>query len=687
MLYFENAQVRIDLTGSETACWSYTVKASNHTYAVAAPVFEVDGVSRSAVLSQIEVAAEPLRLANGALEYRYQGTFAAEPALALELVFRLADANPVLRFCYILKSTGAHHLTKSAGHDALTYLATSFAPFPQVKEVQFSAFVELVHSYNLAELPLEARHFDDEYAAMGPLLCASQPGGDTLLVAYEHGSQVPDAFLHFHLTPERAVSLCAVKGNYFNGQPLDAAHSYQTLWLQLAAVAGDEAELTQRYRTFVLRHQSLQAESRKPYIFYNTWAFQERNKWWYGHKYLDSMQEERILAEIEVAHRMGIDVFVLDTGWYIKTGDWQVNAARFTENLRTVKARLNEYGMKLGLWFDPQAAALSSRVARENGAYWMSRRGHIGNPWPIWETEESRYMCLVSPYAEVFADELIRLAREVGVTYFKWDAIGQYGCDDPGHQHGNADASEQERYECYGFELCRAMTRIVERVCEAVPEAIVDFDVTESHRAVGLAFLSAGKYFLINNGSYYWNFDVPIDDKQNPNLFFFPGQARTWICRTPLTFDKWLPSTLFLTHYLPDDPVSSQLLNVASLILGQNGIWGDLLQISEEGVSYIGELLARYKQVRDDITRSTLIRQGHVGGSPEIYEKLDPTNGRGVVVLFATSSGTYRYITQQKVADAYWHSSAAEIHIDEQGRAQVQVTLPKPGAWLIFFGM
>ena len=58
------------------------------------------------------------------------------------------------------------------------------------------------------------------------------------------------------------------------------------------------------------------AESRKPYIFYNTWAYQERNKWWNGKTYLDSMNQDRMLAEIDVAHRMGIDVFVLDTGWY-----------------------------------------------------------------------------------------------------------------------------------------------------------------------------------------------------------------------------------------------------------------------------------------------------------------------------------------------------------------------------------
>ena len=76
------------------------------------------------------------------------------------------------------------------------------------------------------------------------------------------------------------------------------------------------------------------------------------------------MNEERILAEIDVAHRMGIDVFVLDAGWFEKTGDWQVSRKRFPNGLGPVKARLDRYGMKLGLWFDPLAAAVSSRMAQ-----------------------------------------------------------------------------------------------------------------------------------------------------------------------------------------------------------------------------------------------------------------------------------------------------------------------------------
>ena len=323
-------------------------------------------------------------------------------------------------------------------------------------------------------------------------------------------------------------------------------------------------------------------------------------------------------------------MFVLDTGWYEKTGDWRVNLSRFPDGLAAVREKLSCYGMTLGLWFNPTVAAVSSQMRRGHEDCVMSWRGKPYDPQEVWETEASQGMCLVSRYGEAFADELIRLTREVGVTYFKWDGIGQYGCDDPHHDHGTAENSAQERADSYAFQQGAAMARVVDRLCATCPEAIVDFDITEGGRSVGLGFLSAGKYFLINNGPYSANYDMPVPRDGNVNLFFWPGPARAWICRTPLTYDKWIPSILFLTHYLPDDRYPkhgwsgsreveddvNQWISLASLVLGQNGLWGDLLNISDAGVARFGGTLSRYKQIRDDITRATLRRTGDIAGSP-----------------------------------------------------------------------
>jgi alpha-galactosidase len=690
--------------------WRLNARGSQRWHAFAPPVFEVEGRAVEARLAALGPAARPPRVVHGGVtEHVLAGTLVDDPGLTLEIAWRIAQNSPIVRFRYTLRSTDGRaprRLTKTTGADALLYLGISLADLPDVTEVRFAEFNEMVHSFCLSERAVGRKDFTNGLSLIGPMLVGAAPRGDqALLVAYEHGSQVPDAFLAFDLAPDRAVRLRAVKGNYCDGQIVggeqEESRAFTTPWFQAGVVAGDADALAAAYREFVLAHQSPNRESRRPYIFYNTWNFQERNRWWYGQQYLDSMNEARILQEIEVAHRMGIEVFVLDTGWYEKTGDWQVSRARFPRGLAPIKAKLDACGMKMGLWFNPTVAALSSRMRREHEDCLMTRGGKPHDPHGIWETESSQGLCLVSRYGEAFADELIRLAREVGVTYFKWDAIGQYGCDAAGHGHGNEENTPDERRDRYAFLLGGAMARVVDKLCAACPDAIVDFDITEGGRTVGLQFLSAGKYFLINNGPYSSNYDMPVPADGNVNLFFWPGPARAWVCRTPLPYDTWVPSVLFLTHYLPDDRYlvhgwsgsrevvddANQWISIASLVLGQNGIWGDLLRITDEGIARFGRALTAYKQVREEVTRAALVLTGAVGGSPEVYEKIDPATGRGVVSVFASAAGRYSYVTHSPTAPGAWHNDGVSVARDGSGRARLDVAFEKAGAKVVFFGV
>lgn len=750
----EGMTLDVSFAPKDGSLWRIAVVGDQNGLAFTPPVVELDGEPVTLNVERWELVGEPLELGFGGVrELRYRGQIAACEGLTLEADFRLAAGSPIVRFRYTLASTTERQMTKSTGRDRIDYYSFSAAGLPDVTEVQLTNYNELVHSYCLAENDVPQGFFDNGLDIFGPILTAGNPSprlfpdwegqglgsppegpgagsgrkawspGFTYLVAYEHGSTVPDAFLSFRLAPDRTVTLRAVKGNYYAGRVIGPTKPYRTIWMQAGGVAGSREDMAAVYRCFVLESLSPNRASREPYIFYNSWAYQERNKWWRKRTFIESMNEERMLAEIDVAHEMGIDVFVLDTGWYEKTGDWRVSTIRFPKGLSKVREKLDGYGMKLGLWFDPTAAAQTSRMLADRPQCRMTSHGKLRGPHEIWETEASYGMCLVSDYADAFAEELIRLVREVGVTYFKWDAIEQYGCDDPGHHHGAADNDERERADCFAFELCLAMAHVVDRLCAAEPSAIVDFDITERGRCVGLSFLASGKYFLVNNGPYYQNFDHPFGwnvpqeerermlattyhgdedvlfkwDAQWSNVFVHPGPARGWVARSPLGLDKWIPSVLFLTHYLPDDPESSQWINIGSLILGQNGIWGDLLTVPREGVARFAEALAAYKAVRYEITAAYPVRMGPTGGSPEVHEKIllpqtaseagrELRGGRGAVVVFANIPGRYVYVTHAHVArENVWTNPGVDVTFDPQGRAVMTVTLDRPGAGIAIF--
>ncbi|MHA4806860.1 alpha-galactosidase [Flavitalea flava] len=675
--------------------WTYRM-AGGKELAIGVPVFVIDSNKLQAFVKEFTIHTAT-DLPNGTKEQIFEGPLVVDSSINLSITFRWAKDNPMVRFRYILTSNGHHHFSKPNGTDELRYLSLSLKGQTHFKEIRLSDFNERTHATHPGEFPIGKKEFDDSSAVMGPML-EGRDDSSSFLLAYEHGSTFPNRFLEFCLSSAHSasssaysVSLKAVKGNYLDGQPLDGQHNFETIWFEIGGIDGNEDKLASNYRTFILKYISQNLESRKPYIYYNTWGRQERTKW-AGGKYLSSMNLAITLKEIEVAHRMGIEVYVLDAGWFTTTGDWRVNTQFFPDSLRQVKALLDQYGMKLGLWFNPTVAALSSAMLKRNTNFRMEWQGKKDNPFPIWETENSVRFDLVSPYWNDFADKLIQLIWELGVVYFKWDAVEQYGCDGPGHYHGTATNSRQERADSYAFQLPTYMSKVIDKVCAVAPQAIFDFDITEPGRSMGLEFLSSGKYFIMNNGPYFDNYNLAVPGQSplsngNTNIFVNPGPARGWITRSVLAYDKWIPSILFLTHYQPDEPRNSQLINVASLIAGQNGIWGEILKTSPEGIELFHTVLDKYKQVRGDVTLSELFRIGEPGDSPEIVEKINGVTGRGMVTLFANKAGQYQYITEHPVDRQVWHTPDTKVSYDAAGRAIIQADFQGSSARIVFFGI
>jgi alpha-galactosidase len=689
------AAVELSLQTGGDAAFTYRARSSpGAAVAIAAPRLEVEGRTLIATVREWRQVGEPKARGN-AREHVFEGSLLHDADLTLELILRVSDATPVARFAYRLRDRGGRRLTKRDERDALVYFGISLADHRSVREVRLSEWNDLAHCYQPAEYVLEGRDFACGRAVMGPIVAAERDG-ESVLVAYEHGSQVPDAFVELQLRDDRAIECRAKKGNYFDGQPVDG---FSTIWFQIAAAVGAIDDLARVYREFVLHHFAERSASRRPLVYYNTWNWQERRKYLEEGDTLDPPRADLILAEIERAHRMGVDVFVIDAGWQKEAGDWEIDRNKFPDGLAAIRSALEERGMRLGLWFNPNEAAVASRMYQAHVDCAMSWTGHSEEP------AAQRRMCLVSRFADALIDRFITLARETGATYFKWDGVQQYGCDRPEHFHGNSANGHEERADCFGFQLALAMVRAAERLCEACPEAIVDFDVTEAQRSFGLAFLSVGKYFLQNNGPYYQNFDAPLPPSKNWNLFFQPGPARGWVCRAGLAFDRWIPSVLFLTHFFPDDGENGgwtipfwavsgrrsasgedqQMMSLASLVLGPSGVWGDLARVSVEGQSRFGSILARYKRLAADITEAPVVQTGSRGGSPEIYEKVS-TNGKGVVAIFANQRGRFVYLTRRGVAQGWWASQGMEIQPGPDGCAVLTASFDRPGAKLVFFG-
>jgi len=96
--------------------------------------------------------------------------------------------------------------------------------------------------------------------------------------------------------------------------------------------------------------------------------------------------------------------------------------------------------------------------------------------------------------------------------------------------------------------------------------------------------------------------------------------------------------------------------------LGQNGIWGDLLKISPEGLVFFHEALGYYK-------------------------KINKENGKGAMVVFSSHKGSYEYVSRSKPDQKYWSTKGVDLTFDKDGYAVIKVSFEKADAKIIFFGV
>ena len=85
----------------------------------------------------------------------------------------------------------------------------------------------------------------------------------------------------------------------------------------------------------------------------------------------NAANEEIVLKEVDMAHEAGIELFVLEGGWTgtedidsptnngqshrLGFGTWTVNKKRFPNGLKAISDRVHSYGMKFGLWIEPES--------------------------------------------------------------------------------------------------------------------------------------------------------------------------------------------------------------------------------------------------------------------------------------------------------------------------------------------
>lgn len=134
--------------------------------------------------------------------------------------------------------------------------------------------------------------------------------------------------------------------------------------------------------------------------------------------------EEKLKTIVDDAKELGIEMFVLDDGWFGKRdddntslGDWFVYEKKFPKGLKHFADYVHQQGLKFGLWVEPEMISFDSDLYRNHPEYLMQVPGRKPSP------SRNQYILDLTnkEVRQNIVGQLSKLLDESYVDYIKWD--------------------------------------------------------------------------------------------------------------------------------------------------------------------------------------------------------------------------------------------------------------------------
>ena len=134
--------------------------------------------------------------------------------------------------------------------------------------------------------------------------------------------------------------------------------------------------------------------------------------------------DEKLVEIAKAARDMGVEMIVMDDGWFGKRdddnsglGDWVVNEKKIKCGLPKLVSQINDLGMKFGIWFEPEMVSEDSDLFRAHPDWAMEIPGR--------RAVRSRNQLVLDVSRREVQDYLIRsingILDSANIYYVKWD--------------------------------------------------------------------------------------------------------------------------------------------------------------------------------------------------------------------------------------------------------------------------
>lgn len=133
---------------------------------------------------------------------------------------------------------------------------------------------------------------------------------------------------------------------------------------------------------------------------------------------------DKILSLARQAKEIGVEMFVLDDGWFGKRnddnaglGDWYVNEEKLDGGLKRLSEEINRLGMKFGLWFEPEMINEDSDLFRRHPEWVLQDPGRK----PMMARNQM-VLDMANPAVQEYLYQCISTVLDsASISYIKWD--------------------------------------------------------------------------------------------------------------------------------------------------------------------------------------------------------------------------------------------------------------------------
>ena len=179
-----------------------------------------------------------------------------------------------------------------------------------------------------------------------------------------------------------------------------------------------------------------------------------------------------LTAMIDDAAAMGLELFVLDDGWFAMDyprnddtqglGDWELNTAKIPEGIDYVASYAHEKGLKFGIWIEPEMVNPRSNLASIHPDWVVRSPGR-----EILEERHQWVLDLSNPKVQDFVFDVFDRTMQLSskIDYVKWD------CNRPVESMGS-DYLGKEQGRFY-VEYIQGLYSVAARIREKYPNVIV----------------------------------------------------------------------------------------------------------------------------------------------------------------------------------------------------------------------